>query len=109
MDRIVSIFWTISILKMLFSLPIQLGAARSQSLADRSLASGQRKDDWLGCVVMGLAFVLNVDHPGSVEGTSGLDDGTLSLLSAYVYAIGTMVMAWLLRRTSERLKSMHRE
>ena len=65
MDRIVNIFWTISILKMLFSLPIQLGAARSQSLADRSLAKSQRKDDWLGCVVMGLAFILNDARSGA--------------------------------------------
>lgn len=108
MDRIVSIFWTISILKMLFSLPILIGAARSALASDRAIAKGQRKDDWLGCIVIALAFLLNVDHPGSVDGNAMLDDATRSLLSGYVYVIGTMVMAWLLRRTSERLKSMHR-
>lgn len=98
------LFWGLTAIKILLSLPLQARAASVGTPDARNLAKSQRKDDWLACVFLWLALI--TESPKFYFVTKDENGQQLSgigfTLSVLVYVIGSVAQMWLIRRTLQR-------
>ena len=100
------LFWGLAIAKMLLSVPVQSRAVQAREHALRAMRKGQRQDDWLACILMWMALLCETRYFKAwvAEEFPGDTALAMEILHGGVYFIGTVVVAWLLRRTLARLR-----
>jgi len=105
-------FWMVTALHVSLSASVQIRAVRLQSSEGIALSKSQRKDGWFACALMTLmlvldraAFMQGITQDGGEQASSALGDA--SGLTGWVYLVGALVMAWLVRRALERRRLLH--
>ena len=95
MQMIVQLFWVAATVEIIMAIAFAV-QVRQKSVVHGSplhvrLAEGQRKDDWLACVII---------WAGIFHDAVGLGDAPL--------LVGCVVLAWLARRAADRVRQLQR-
>lgn len=109
MSPAAAFFWTLGGVNVLLSMRIQIRAARIQTPNTLRQAKGQKKDDWLGTAVMLLVIISDETALTGwlylqIKEAIHAAVGTTPNVAGTVYLLATITMAWLLKRTMQRLQ-----
>jgi len=108
MNPVVTFFWELALANLFLSTALQLRVTRLQNTENIKLMKGQRKDDWLGAVVMFFTIICDSTSLTGwlylkVRKLASTTFGDLSSIVGVAYLLSTITIAWLLKRTIQRL------
>lgn len=108
MNPVATFFWVLALANLFLSTALQLRVARLQNTKNIKLMKGQRKDDWLGAIIMSFTIICDSTSLTGwlylkVRELASTTFGDLSSIVGVVYLLSTITIAWLLKRTVQRL------